>query len=462
MVLLGKLKNSMKLKLLTLVGLLSLAASSQALTLKEAYNSALTHDLTYSRAGAVLEQANADANAKYSAVLPNVALSYTWGLSRNLSVAKDASALLGGQVQTSNIALSLSQNLFNLPAFYSLSIAKKQKIQAQINYVIAQQDLMQRVITGYTNLLKANDALNLAISQADYNNKVFNSAKVRYNHGLISQVDYNTAEANYLQSQASLEQAKAKLNSEINSYRLVVGHDADLSSLQDIRKNANLNVDYQPLAVTPANVANNLSLKALAMTKAIAKDGASVGLAAVFPTINLQLRVANNSQNTTQFGMKGWGEAHKLDRLQAGVTFSLPIFTGGKIYNGVKSSQAQYNQASVAYDLAFQQTQSAMETNLAAIESSKKVIRSLTLGAQAAEKAYNSRVAAYDTGYASITDVVSASTNFYNVTNNLNAAKYGYISAIVQQKILEGNLSENDLDLLDKVFTNKVKLQSVK
>lgn len=436
---------------------------SQALTLTEAYQAAIKNDLTYAKAAAVLDQTFATANQSYANVLPNVSLSYTWGLSRDLSQPKTANAILGGQVTTSNVAVSLSQNLFNLPAFYNLSLANKQKQQAQINYVIAQQDLIQRVIVGYTGLLKAKEALKLAKDQEEYNRKVNDSAKVRYKHGLISSVDYMTTESTWAQSQAQTIQAKTKLNAAIKNFKLIVGDSTDLSTLQDIEdSDKDFTIPYTALSLSNETVANNLSLKALAMTKDIAKQGVSISLAAVFPTINLQVKLANNSSNTTQIGEKGWTSAHKLDRLQAGVSITLPIFTGGKVYNGIKSSESQYTQAQIAYELAFKQTSAALATNLATLDASKRVIHSLTIGRNAAEKAYKSRLAAYESGYSSITDVISASNNFYNVNNNLSIARYDFINTVVQQKILEGRLSENDLDLLSKLFNKTIKLDDSK
>ncbi|RIY32515.1 hypothetical protein CJP74_04335 [Psittacicella melopsittaci] len=425
------------------------ASSASAITLEESYKLALNNDITFQSAKATLEGSIANANTNYANVLPTVGFTYNWALSRNLSADRNLQGYL------STVSLSLSQNIFSMSAFYSLDVAAKTKRQAEITYVTAKQDLINRVITRYIAVLTANASMNIAKNQVGYYEQVYKNTSSRYNSGLVSAADLDTASSNLNSAKATYIQSKAALETALSNFSLVVGQDVDLSeffTLGDVIPKLNYSSNVN-------DITNNLSLKSLAMTKELARLNHKVAVAAYLPTLSLSASLGNSSTNTTQYGERNWGAAHRLDRLQVGVTLTVPIFQGGQIYNNSKYTQALYKQSSYSYDQTYLETKNSFSTNLKSIRYDEEIISTYQDSLASARKAYNSTQAAYRVGTASITTLINAVNQLYSVEQSLINAKFDYVTAVVQQKVLAGTLTEDDIAEISKLLTVKQEIK---
>lgn len=421
-------------------------SNTHAITLEQSYELALKNDITFARAASVLEGNRANANTAYAGILPQVGLTYNWTLSRNLSQAKDL------QNYISQVRLTLSQNIFNWSTFLSLNAAEKSKRQAHITYVTAQQDLISRVISGYLSVLTAYDNLNVAKSGQNYYEQVFKSTNLNYRSGLASAADNDTASAQLSAAKATYISAKAALDTAISNFKIIVGDEADLSEFQTLATN-----DPKLSYPTDVNsIIENLSLKSLAMTRELAKINNRVAIAAYIPTLATTVSLGNSSTNTVQIGERGWGQAHRLDRLAVGLTLTVPIFLGGQVYNNAKYTKELYRQASYSYDLTYKTLNANFKNNLSTIKADEEIISSYANSYSAAQKALNARNAGYKSGVASLTDVLNAVNTLNDVELKLSTAKYNYINTVMQQKVLAGKLNENDLKIVSNLLTKKV------
>lgn len=430
---------------LTTVGALTFFHSASALTLSESYNLALNNDLEYARAASTLESTNARANSAYSGILPNVGFAYDWKLQ------KDTSLPAQFEQHLSSVKLALQQNLFDMTSFLKLNIALKQKRQAETTFYTARQDLLNRVVSGYLAIVKANSSVSQAKKQIVYLEEILNSTKIKLSRGLASKMDQDFAEAKLSKARATLYGAEARLEKAVNDFKVVVGTQADLKGFYALSKTPSL--DYPKDSMKA--MAGNLSLKSLAMTVEIAKVGTEVGVAALFPTISLQAAVSNSPANTVQIGDDGWFDAHKLDKVYVGINLTIPIFTGGRIYNGIKEATANYKQASYSYNLAYQQLSSGFKSNLRAIKANEEIIKTFEYSYGASKRAYNAKKAAYTAGLASVTEYIDVANQLSEIEEGLNNARYDYISSVIQQKMLAGTLNEKDIQAIDKLLTVK-------
>ncbi|MFC6276650.1 TolC family protein [Psittacicella hinzii] len=440
-----------KFRLATIASLLTCiaASSAQAITLEESYQLALKNDLTFASAASTLQGTIAQANTNYAGVLPSVGFTYSWTMSRNLEASRDLQSYL------STVRLALSQNIFDWASFLKLDVAAKTKKQAEITYTTAQQDLINRVITRYLAVLSANANVQIAENQVKYNTQVYNTANVRYQAGVVSSADVDTASANLSNANATLLSAQTALNTAIANLKLVVGKEADLSTLYAIDNKVTPKLTY-PTDVN--SIQNNLSLKSLAMTKELARLNHSVAIAAYLPTLSLTAALANNSANNVNIAEHGWGAAHRLDRVQVGITLTVPIFTGGSTYNSSKYYKSLYETSSYSYDQTFISTESNFTNNLLSIKADEKIINSYSNSYTSALKAYNAKTAGYKVGTSSLTDLISAVNTLYQTESNLTNAKYDYITAVISQKVLAGNLTEDDIKEVSKLLTVSQKI----
>ncbi|RIY33815.1 TolC family protein [Psittacicella gerlachiana] len=440
-----------KFRLATVTSALAIlfASNVSAITLEESYKLALNNDITFQSAKATLEGSIANANTNYANVLPSVGFTYNWALSRNLSADRNLQSYL------STVSLSLSQNIFSMSAFYSLDVAAKTKRQAEITYITAKQDLINRVITRYIAVLTANANMNIAKNQVSYYEQVYKNSYTRYKAGLASASDLDTASSNLNSAKATYIQTKATLETALSNFSLVVGQDVDLTEFYTLGENTP-KLSYSE---DVNDITNNLSLKSLAMTKELARLNHKVAVAAYLPTLSLSASLGNSSSNTIQYGERNWGAAHRLDRLQVAVTLTVPIFQGGKIYNSSKYYKSLYTQSSYSYDQTYLETKNSFNTNLKSIRYDEEIINTYRDSLASARKAYNATQAAYRVGTASITTLINAVNQLYSVEQSLTSAKFDYVTAVVQQKILAGTLTEDDIVEVSKLLTTKEEIK---
>src|SRR5699024_7065915 len=91
-------------------------------------------------------------------------------------------------------ALQLTQPLLDVQAYSSFNQSKDVVKQAELQFALAQQDLLLRVATAYFDVLQAEDNLRVARAQQKALLEQLNQAKRRFQVGTASATDRDAAQ----------------------------------------------------------------------------------------------------------------------------------------------------------------------------------------------------------------------------------------------------------------------------
>src|SRR5690606_21256389 len=102
-----------------------------------------------------------------------------------------------GDADQTLFTLSLTQPIFNLPAWYDHKRGATISEHARILFAADQQDLILRVTEAYFNVLRASENLSSAIAEEEAIQRQLEQTRQRYEVGLLPLTDVHEAEAAY-------------------------------------------------------------------------------------------------------------------------------------------------------------------------------------------------------------------------------------------------------------------------
>ena len=244
----------------------------------------------------------------------------------------------GGPQDTASQTLSLTQNIFS--GFQTDSKVKQAKANADsalaaFNLKSAQVNLDLK--SAFADLQFAQNNVKLTQDITRRREENYKIVALRYQSG-------NENKGSLLLSKASLNQAKfeqlqAKNSIGVSSTQLakVLGREDGpvLTVLGDVPKEPiQQNIDFVHLVLAVPE-----SQQALAQYRS-AKSGVDLAMSAYYPSLNL----------SSDAGRQEIVDGNDRNRWDVGLTLSVPLFSGGKDYYGVKSAKAQSIAASSNID----------------------------------------------------------------------------------------------------------------
>ncbi len=122
-----------------------------------------------------------------------------------------------------NGALTLRQTLLSVPSYMALVTANRQVAQAEVDFLSAQQDLVQRVARQYFAVLQAQDALRAQEAARDAVARQLEQAERRFEVGLIAITDVQEARAARDNANANVIGAKRTVASAEEQMRATIG-----------------------------------------------------------------------------------------------------------------------------------------------------------------------------------------------------------------------------------------------
>ncbi|XKM13997.1 outer membrane channel protein TolC [Orbaceae bacterium ac157xtp] len=401
-----------------------------------------------------LKSAQADKEKAYSAItgqraslLPQLGINASYGLTHGYRDADDQNAKNG------NLDLSLSQSLFNFSYWKDLDIAKKQASVMDISYQAQQQTLILNTSVRYFNVLKALDTLSYIEAQKKAIYKQLDQTKQKHRVGLVAITDVQNAQANYDLTTAQQVNALNDLNNALEDLRQVSGRFyANLATI-DI----NSFTTKQPIHISQLlnqSENSNLDLLTARLSREVAKDQIRLAQSGHLPTLTLNASTGLAKNET--YGDRNENKNHINGKNYIGLTFNLPIFSGGATMSKVE--QAQYNYVSFSEKLestnrnVINKVRSSYNNIVAAISSIKAYQQSVV----STQSSLDATQSGYEVGTRTIVDVLSATTQLYDAKKNLSDAKYNYLISLLELKSAIGTLTADDLVQLNNMLGKEV------
>ncbi|KTG17983.1 MULTISPECIES: TolC family outer membrane protein [unclassified Guyparkeria] len=348
-----------------------------------------------------------------------------------------------------NIALNLSQTIYNRTENLQLDIAELQVRQADIDYEQARQDLILRTGQAYFQVLNADAQLQLAKANRTALKRQLERAQRQYEVGLVAVTDVADAQSQYDQANAQIIAARNALNNAEAALATIIGKNE--TELDDIRTNLDVTTPQpaDPQEWIDLALEQNLGLQSAVVGTRIAQQNVDMARSQRAPTVSLEGSYGYDN-SPSQFS----GRSETLNG-QVGVQLNLPIYTGGRI--NAQSRQAAFDYQRSQFDLEAQRRQVRQRTS-DSYRGVQTSISEITAFQQAVESARTSLVATeagYGVGTRTIVDVLNAELRVFEAMADYLDARYSYITNLLQLKADTGQLTVADLEAINRQLTEQ-------
>jgi outer membrane protein len=335
---------------------------------------------------------------------------------------------------------SLSQSLFNVPAWFQFKSAKSMDQVAEATFAANQQDLIIRVSEAYFNVLRAYENKQTREAELSAISRQLEQTQERFEVGLLPITDvyeiqaiFDEATANNLEASGALDIAFEKLQSLTGQ-----SHD-ELSGLKD----SFIATSPDPIDVeswVEFSLANNFTLKASQLAHKAANATATAAKAQHLPKITISTDYRKiDQQPVANF----YGEMSEQTSVNLNLT--MPIFSGGLTSSQARQSSFKAKAAKHNFIAAKRNTIQAARSTHQQVMTNIARVKARTQATKSAESALQATQAGYEVGTRNIIDVLLAQRTVFQAKRNVASARYDYILSMMGLKQVAGQLSPEDV-----------------
>ena len=430
-------------KLLPLLIGLSLggfSAMSQAENLMQVYQQARESNPDLRKSAADRDAAFEKINEARSPLLPQLGLGADYNYTNGY---RDANGVNSNQTSAS---LQLTQTIFDMSKWRALTLQEKAAGIQDVSFQVDQQKLILDSATAYFNVLSAIDSLSYTEAQKQAIYRQLDQTSQRFNVGLVAITDVQNARSQYDTVLANEVTARNNLDNALESLRQVTGvYYPQLSSLNI----DNFNTQRpQPVAGLLKEAENrNLSLLSARLSQDLAREQIRSAQTGHMPTIDLTAStgVSNTKYNGSNTGDSTSTRDSDAGQNKIGLSFSLPLYSGGSVTSQVKQAQYNFVGASEQLESAHRSVVQTVRSSFNNISASISSINAYKQAVVSAQSSLDAMEAGYQVGTRTIVDVLDATTTLYNAKQQLSSARYTYLINQLNIKSALGTLNENDL-----------------
>ncbi len=415
---------------------------SHALSLMDAYQTAIEKDPTFQGA-----RYNRAAGDEYEALglanlLPSVSASYNHSkndASRTITAANGTEQKDNPQYTSKVATIQVRQPLFNLDGWQRYKGSKEQYGFSEAKFAGDSQDLIDRLTTAYLAALLAEDQLRLATAQRDayQENQIANQNM--FEKGAGTRTDVLETRARFEVAQAGVLEAEDVVKNRRDELAVIVGGDPGaLDTLAAIMPE--LKLAPETLAEWEAiTTAGNPDVRAQRHSVEYSRTEVERTRAGHYPRVDL---IASHSKNTSD-SLFTFNQESTVNSI--GVQLTLPIYSGGSVNAQTRQAAARLGAGQAGYD-------SALQKALVEVRKQFQLVKSGRIRMAAMEQAVRSAAEAVEATRKSVAggqrvnlDVLTALQQLYTSRRDLSEARHGYLLAFLKLHAAAGMLSGEDL-----------------
>ncbi len=447
--------------------LLSLAllfsTTAQAETLLDIYDKAKRNDPAIHEAEAnMLAQMEAKPQAR-AALLPQLDASAGWQ-NTDIDGTSSVPATGGGElenvasvrdVDNSDWSINLTQTLFNTDQWRRLKKADKEVARAQIDYRVAQQELITRVAEAYFNVLAAQDTLVSEQAAKDAIGRQLEQAERRFEVGLIAITDVKEAQAGYDNALALEIAAKRSLATRKEALREITGEYPQTL--------ANPGKEFPLIPPAPQveqdwvdiSLQQNLALESAKIGAEITRDNVRISKSGHLPTLGFSASYGNTqSDGDTTTQRPGDAPVTSIidtdsDSTRFGIQFQLPIFSGGGVSSQVQEQVYLHRAARENYEKVARATERETRDAYLGVIAEIARVQALARSEDSNKTALEATEAGYQVGTRTTVDVLTQRQSLFLSQTQYARSKYDYLINVLKLKQAAGTLNEDDVRLVD-------------
>jgi outer membrane protein len=434
-------------RLALLLAASGLAFSASAADLLAVYRDAMVSDPVYLAA-----------RSQYQASiekLPQARAGYLPLLTGSASVFRNYNQREGTEdldYNTQGFTVALSQPIFRMQNWITISQAQKQVLQADASLASAGQDLILRAAQAYFDVLLAQDNVALSDAQKRAISEQLAQAKRNFEVGTATIVDTLEAQARYDQAVAKevldandLEVKKRALQQIIG--KLPVG----LTPLGDKMTLARPTPDSIDEWVK-AGSESSLSVAVARAALEIAGEEIERSKAGHYPTVDFNASYNYNRNPASTLGQLVTGASITSENAAVGVVLSVPLYAGGGTQSKVREAVALRDRTEQDLENTQRTVAQAVRTSFLNVTNGIALVRALEQALASTQSQLDSSILGRDVGVRTSVDVLNAQQQVFQTRRDLQQARYGYLMNTLRLKAAAGTLAESDLEQVNRTL----------
>lgn len=420
------------------------------LTFEKALEIALSDNPTIKVADMEIERQDWVRKQSVGNLLPSLSVSGQY----SYSIVKQemAKGLSFGADNSISSSASLTLPLFAPAVYETLKMNQTQMEQAVESARSSKITLANEVKKGYYNILLAEQSLAvLKESEASIAETVQNTENM-YKQGLASEYDLLSAQVQLSNLRPNIVQTENSIKAAKLLFRMYLG----LPASADFTLSGTLDdfAEEVAMATVPTNevdLSANADLRALDLQRQLLNHQLQLVNASRMPTVAAFTNfIFSGNDNTMDFGsmMGGMGSAGGgteggstgsttatkkewwwQNPLSAGITISIPLFSGGKNINKAHEIRNSISQLSLQRDYLEQSIGVQVESSFNNIVAAREKMTANEITVRQAQKAYQIAEVRYNAGTGTILELNSSELSLTQAKLNYSQAIYDYLAA---------------------------------
>lgn len=413
-----------------------------AADLVEALRAARGYDASFAAAARTRDAGREKVQQARALLLPQVALAGNGAYNYNRYAAGQGDASYEKDGASHGYSVSATQPVYRIEKLAGSDQLKKQAALAEIQYRIAEQDLILRVAKAYFDVVTAEEKIRVIDAQKDAISQQLARAKKSFEVGEATITDTDEAQARF---DAALAQEIAGHND------LAVKREAFvlLTSLEG-GKLARIGDRQQPAAPEPNDPAtwfdraerNNFALAGQRINLEIARREIDKYRAETAPSLDL---TASYGDSWKAGGISNSGARDRNGSGVIGLQLSVPLYTGGnrssQMREAVAREDAQRNTVEAVRRDTVQETRRAF----LGVQSGAAQIRALQQALVSSKSLVDSTTLGREVGVRTTIDVLNALQQYFSTRYDLMVARSNYLYSRLQLVAAAGELTETDV-----------------
>ena len=416
------------------------SVASQAENLLQVYQQARLSNPDLRSSAADRDAAFEKINEARSPLLPQLGLGADYSYTSGYRDARDTNS------NTKSASLQLTQTIFDMSKWRALTLQEKTAGIQDVTYQSAQQTLILNTATAYFNVLNAIDTLSYTEAQKQSIYRQLDQTTQRFNVGLVAITDVQNARSQYDTVLANEVSARNDLDNAVESLRQVTGnYYPNLASLNVERFKTD---KPQPVnALLKEAESRNLSVLSARLSQDLAREQIRSAETGHMPT--LDLTASTGLSNNRYGGARATQNDAITGSNQVGLSFNLPLYSGGAVSSQVKQAQYNFVAASEQLEGAHRTAVQTVRSSFNNVNASISSINAYKQAVVSSQSSLDAMEAGYQVGTRTIVDVLDATTTLYNARQQLANARYSYMINQLNIKSALGTLNEEDLQVLN-------------
>ena len=340
-------------------------------------------------------------------------------------------------------SISLSQSLYNKSNRISVAQADQQANQAELQFVVASADLVNRVVNVYFSVLAAQDNVGLSRRNERAIGRQLELAQERLEVGLGTRTDLFDARARFEKAVADTIEAENLLEDSRQTLIALVGE--EVGDLQPLPDSVTLGMPLPDDSETWVAEAlkNNPELKVKSLNISLSGLEIDRQKAQRLPSVGLQL-----SGN--------YSDTYAGDDTNARMMFSvdIPFYQGGLVNSRVREAAENLNAARYDHEAAIRELRRNTRQTFLGSQSRLRRIDALAEAVRAGENALLAKEESFSAGLTTNIQVLDAQRDLFQAQRDYLKERYDYIRQMLKLEELAGTLDEEDVRRVNTLLAN--------